>query len=477
MSDASSAAGEPPITVPTSFTMPAAPDLPASAVAGALAAGAVAAVTVVGHPPGLGVALAVLATAAVIANAARRRLGWFGWALAAAAVVLGIQPLLLDAEWVVALAMTGAVCLAVLAVLEPATWRQLLQRAVNLVPAAVLAPLTFGRTLMRVASAGRGRAASVARTAAVSLVLLVLFGALFNGADAAFAVVVERLIPDLQLAPWPVRALVGATCALFVAVCVQGLAVRPSLKTPARRRPRATLEWAVPLGLLNGLFAAFAVLQMIVRMAGRQHVLTAAGVTYAEYAREGFFQLLVVVALTLIVVAWAPSWAGAVAGRQRQVLHLLLAVLCMLALVVAASALHRLELYEAAFGFTRLRFMVHAVIWWLAALLVAVLVLGVMRRTSLLFRVTMLVTAIVAVGFVTVRPDAVIAAHNVERWRATGRIDTGYLDDLSTDAVPAIRALPAGLSAPVIDQITTMRPTGGTWLSFNVSRLNAGVEP
>jgi hypothetical protein len=121
--------------------------------------------------------------------------------------------------------------------------------------------------------------------------------------------------------------------------------------------------------------------------------------------------------------------------------------------------------------------MVHAVIWWLAALLVAVLVLGVMRRTSLLFRVTMLVTAIVAVGFVTVRPDAVIAAHNVERWRATGRIDTGYLDDLSTDAVPAIRALPAGLSAPVIDQITTMRPTGGTWLSFNVSRLNAGVEP
>jgi hypothetical protein len=330
---------------------------------------------------------------------------------------------------------------------------------------------------MRVASAGRGRAASVARTAAVSLVLLVLFGALFNGADAAFAVVVERLIPDLQLAPWPVRAFVGATCALFVAVCVQGLAVRPSLKTPARRRPRATLEWAVPLGLLNGLFAAFAVLQMIVRMAGRQHVLTAAGVTYAEYAREGFFQLLVVVALTLIVVAWAPSWAGAVAGRQRQVLHLLLAVLCMLALVVVASALHRLELYEAAFGFTRLRFMVHAVIWWLAALLVAVLVLGVMRRTSLLFRVTMLVTAIVAVGFVTVRPDAVIAAHNVERWRATGRIDTGYLDDLSTDAVPAIRALPAGLSAPVIDQITTMRPTGGTWLSFNVSRLNAGVEP
>jgi two-component system sensor histidine kinase BaeS len=477
MSDAPSVASKPSTTAPTSVTLPAISDMPAGAVAGALAAGAVAAVTVVGHPPGLGVALAVLATAVVIANAARRRLGWFSWTLAAAAVVLGIQPLLLDAEWVVALAMTGAACLAVLAVLEPATWRQMVQRAVDLVPVGVLAPLAFGRTVMRVGSDGRGRAASIARTAALSLVLLLLFGALFNGADAAFAVVVERLVPDLRLGLWSMRAFVGVTCALFVAVCVLGLAVRPSPKTSARRPPRATLEWAVPLGLLDGLFASFVVLQLIVRMAGRQHVLTTAGVTYAQYAREGFFQLLMVVALTLIVVAWAPSWAGAVTGRQLHMLRLLLGVLCLLALVVAASALHRLELYEAAFGFTRLRFMVHAVIWWLAALLVAVLVLGCMRRTSLLFRVIVLVTAVFAVGFVTVRPDAVIAVRNVERWQVTGRIDTGYLGSMSTDAVPTIRSLPAGLSAPVVDHITAMRPAARTWLSFNVSRVKAGGGP
>lgn len=76
----------------------------------------------------------LLATAVVIAHAARRRLGWLGWTLAVAAVVLGIQPLLLDAGWVVALAMTGAACLALLAVLEPATWRQMAQRAVDLMP-------------------------------------------------------------------------------------------------------------------------------------------------------------------------------------------------------------------------------------------------------------------------------------------------------------------------------------------------------
>ena len=50
----------------------------------------------------------------------------------------------------------------------------------------------------------------------------------------------------------------------------------------------------------------------------------------------------------------------------------------------------------------------------------------------------MLLGALAALAFWVSDPDRRIAAHNVERYEATGRIDTDYLSRLSADAVPAL---------------------------------------
>ena len=47
------------------------------------------------------------------------------------------------------------------------------------------------------------------------------------------------------------------------------------------------------------LFAAFVALQIAALYGGHDHVLRTAGLTYAEYAHEGFAQLMVAAALTL----------------------------------------------------------------------------------------------------------------------------------------------------------------------------------
>ena len=54
------------------------------------------------------------------------------------------------------------------------------------------------------------------------------------------------------------------------------------------RRSLTPWEWALPLALLAGLFAVFVAVQIAVLFGGHEHVLRTAGLTYAEYARQGF---------------------------------------------------------------------------------------------------------------------------------------------------------------------------------------------
>ena len=229
-----------------------------------------------------------------------------------------------------------------------------------------------------------------------------------------------------------------------------GLAQAAAIADEPARAPLLRLgrgEWLLALGALDALFAAFVAVQLAVLFGGDGYVRDSAGLTYADYARSGFAQLVVVAALTLAVVGGALRWARAEDVRQGRVLRALLAALCVLTLVVLASALHRLGLYEEAFGFTRTRLAVHALLLFGGALFVMVVVALACDRRGWLAQATVLLGALAALAFWVGDPDRQIAAHNVERYEATGRIDTNYLALLSADAVPALLALPDPLRA------------------------------
>ncbi len=164
-------------------------------------------------------------------------------------------------------------------------------------------------------------------------------------------------------------------------------------------------------------------------------MLRTAGLTYAEYAREGFGQLIAAAALTLAVIA--------LARKDTPALKLLLGLLCALTLVVLASALKRLGLYEEAYGFTRLRLMAHGAILWLGALFALILAAGALNRGALLPRATVALSALAALTFALSNPDGWIASHNLAR---AGEVDRTYLlRDLSADAAPALAG--TGLAA------------------------------
>ena len=408
--------------------------------AATLGSALLAALTLPGAPAGLGVALAALVVLAIAVAATRPRDPWrlACWAVAAA---LAVMPAVRAAGWVAFLSLLAAVALGSLAAAGARTWREVLAGAVgwlgHLVPG--LAVLAAGS----VRAAGRrgwGRAGAPARGAALAAALLAVFVPLFVTADAAFAEIVGEAFawsPDTE------RAIDGVAVFLLVAGLAAALILTAAAPVLA---PRAALprlgrtEWLIALAVLDALFAGFVALQLTTLFGGDAHVLRTAGLTYAEYARQGFGQLMIAAALTLAVIA--------LARRDSRALRFLLGLLCALTLVVLASALKRLGLYEEAFGFTRLRQLAHGAILWLGALFVLIAAAGALGRGGRLPRATVALSALAALGFGLSNPDARIAEHNVDRFEATGRIDRAYLAELSPDAAPTLARVGLGRVPP-----------------------------
>ncbi len=398
------------------------------------------------------------------------------WAavLGSLAVALAATAAIRDAEWVVAGELAGALVLGSIAVSSPRSWR-----ATGL--AALAAPLRMPSALLLISRtaagaaprASGGRVLAISRALILTGTLLAIFGALFATSDAAFAEIAGNILPDdLPLDDLPLRLV---TFGIFTAlagglVLATGVADTPA-RSPLLRIGRT--EWLLALGALNLLFAAFVAVQIAVLFGGDGYVLETAGLTYAEYARQGFAQLVVVGVLTLAVVAAALRWARAT-GNDARLLRVLLASLCALSLVVLASALHRLSLYEEAFGFTRARLAVDAFLIFGGALFVLVIVALAIDRRDWLARATVLLGALAALAFAVSDPDGRIAERNVERFEATGSIDVDYLSHLSADAVPALTRLPEPLRTRALGvQRDRLAAGGDGFAGANLARARA----
>jgi hypothetical protein len=201
------------------------------------------------------------------------------------------------------------------------------------------------------------------------------------------------------------------------------------------------------------LFGAFVAIGAAASFGGDTYVQRTANLTYAEYARQGFWQLLAVTLLTLGVLAIAAKVARRDSAADRLWIRILLGALAVLTLVIVASALSRMSSYEQAYGFTVLRLLVMVCEAWLGLVFVLVLVAGVRLRAPWLPRVVLATAALALVAIVGANPDHLIATQNVDRFQRLGRIDLYYLEDLSADAVPALNRLPADMRQCVLADI------------------------
>jgi len=445
---------------------------PVRTLAVCVAVGVVGGAVLVGREPGVGAATVgmLVCAAAVPVVVRRRRFGDLAL-LALGAAMLTVLALR-TAGWVVTLCVVAAGWVACVATSSART-----------APSTVLAPLTAALGAVRavpwvrhgvgaVLGGRRREAVAVLRSAAITVGLLVVFGALFASADQVFA----HLVPQVHGDRVPGAVVVGLLVALG-ACTLAHLATAPpvSSRTRLREAPAARrAEWLVPVVALDGLVVAFVLVQAVTLLGDPDRVLPS-GVTYAEYARQGFAQLVVATALTLVVVGVAARRAPRADARDRLVTRVALGVLCVATLGVVASALRRLDLYVDVFGLTRLRLFVAVAEVAMAAVLVLVLVAGARGSGRWFPRAAVWVAGTAVLGLALINPDAVILRHNLST-QPSSTIDLVYLQGLSDDAAPAIDALDEPLRSCLL--MGTGQQPADDWLSWSWGRWQAdGIEP
>ena len=332
----------------------------------------------------------------------------------------------------------------------------------------------LGRTLGTLTGGGSWRRAAAHR-ALVGRGLLV-FGLLFASADALFAEWADALVPDLEIESFVLRAFIGVAVG-GVVLAAAYLALNPPRVDQPQEEVRPVnrpFEWLAPVLVVDAVFAAFLVAQATVIFGGHDYLERTTGLTYADYVHEGFGQLTVATALTLLVIWAAARKAPRETPADRLWLRVALGLLCVQTLVVVASALYRMHVYQEAYGFTELRLLVDVFEGWLG-----LLVLGGRGRRRLpckaawLPRFALLSGAGLVLALAAINPDAWIAQRNVDRYDETGDIDWTYLRGLSDDAVPVLTTLPDDVRACVLDG---REQADDDWLEWNLGRWRAADD-
>ena len=329
-------------------------------------------------------------------------------------------------------------------------------------------------------AAGWRRAAAVARGLVIAAPLVVVFGALFMSADAVFA----QLVSNVLRFDFPRIAghiVLFSIAAWLSTGYLRGFLTGTELPPlPNRRqdiegrgvlvlkRPAlAITEVATALAAINLLFLVFVIVQFRYLFGGDALVQVTPDLTYADYARRGFFELVFAVVLVVPVLLAADWLLDSRVRRDALVFRGLAGVQIGLVLAIAASALQRLRLYHASYGLTVSRFYAMVLLIWIVAMLVrlAATVLR-SRRDSFAFGALASGLATVALLF-AINPDAVIARANVARMASAApavRFDVAYATSLSADAVPvlieALPALPRDVQCPLARHMLRRWPPG-----------------
>ncbi len=321
-------------------------------------------------------------------------------------------------------------------------------------------------------------------TVAVVLPVLVVVGALLLSADALLA---SYIAIDIDLAPFIGHLLVAGIGAwLVMAVVLWDRPAGPPIRNQGTPPPPPTSAISSPTatGLLGGLallFALFVGVNLAAAAAGDGYVQRRTGLTYAEYARQGFFQLLAVAAITLTVLAVLRRRSA----HTRLVRILALSVVMLIGAVIAIAT-RRLGLYERAYGATVLRLYSTWFAWWIGALFVPVGAAwaGLFPAKRWVGRASAMLALGWLVAVNVVNPEAVVARRNIAHAERTSKLDVAYLRTLGDDATPALilglAGLPstsaATLRAELCGQVDAVasRALGWSWSRHRAER--AAIE-
>jgi hypothetical protein len=335
----------------------------------------------------------------------------------------------------------------------------------------------------------------IIRGLVIALPIVAIFASLLASADVVFGQRLDDFIELFKLEDLP-EYIFRMIYILVIGYALAGIVLHASTESkdekligedkPAIPAFLGFIESTIILGSVVTLFTIFVVIQFQYFFGGQTNI-NVEGYTYAEYARKGFGELVTVAFFALLMLLTLSAVTKRETETQRKIYSGFGIALVLLLLVMLFSAFQRLNLYEAAYGFSRIRTYTHVFLIWLGLLLVATIVLEILHKERL-FSIAMLIASFgFAISLPILNVDAFIVNQNIKRELTQPDavdLDSQYFIQLSDDAIrPLVDALhSSGLPDTVHEKVAAAlaciryeRSDDGeyTWQSFHFARLNA----
>lgn len=277
---------------------------------------------------------------------------------------------------------------------------------------------------------------------AVPLMMIVLL--LLTSADVVFRDMADKVFENISIGNI-FNILVRITFLYFFSYILTAYLCKHTIREEVKDHRKGEPVLAITVtGMLSVLYLLFSVVQIVYLFLGQLKL--PEEYTYAEYAREGFFQLLAVSILNLIIVLFVMSFF-----RESKVLKAVLTVMSLCTFIMIASSALRMIMYIQSYFLSFLRILV---LWSLAVLAILFLgvVINIFKESFPLFRYSMVTVTILYLMLAFSHPDYIIARVNVENMRGEGwehnkedfyRTSTPYQDyrylaGLNADAAPVL---------------------------------------
>ncbi|MBI3168125.1 MAG: DUF4173 domain-containing protein [Chloroflexi bacterium] len=338
----------------------------------------------------------------------------------------------------------------------------------------------------------------ILRGLVIALPIVAIFASLLASADAVFNQRLENFVDVFKLENLP-EYIFRMIYILVIGYGLAGIFLHAANfstdeKLAGEEKPiippfLGFIESSIVLGSVVALFVTFVVIQFQYFFGGNTNI-HVEGYTYAEYARKGFGELVTVAFFALMMLLTLSAVTKRETETQRKIYSGLGVALVALLLVMLVSAYQRLNLYEAAYGFSRLRTYTHVFLIWIGLLLVATIALEITRKERM-FAFAMLIASFgFAISLPILNVDAFIVNQNIQR-ELNGTdvedLDFQYFVQLSDDAIPPLvdalqtPSLPDSVHEKVAAALACIRYSRDqqlndreyTWQSFHFSRVNA----
>ncbi|WP_298693097.1 DUF4153 domain-containing protein [uncultured Sulfuricurvum sp.] len=265
-----------------------------------------------------------------------------------------------------------------------------------------------------------------------------IFLTLFMNADTNFNIAVNNVISFFAMPQLDKLVMIPVYFLIYLSLFLYSYLNRAERPVQESQKSFDMVIVGIFLGALNLLFVTFLVFQIAYLFGGKDYI-AQSGISPAQFAREGFFQLAWVIGLVVVIfLAIMRRYQGELS------IKILMSLFMMQTIIMGVASLTKMQLYQTLMGMTTLRYYVEWFEYFLIAVLVVGIVFTLLRQSFHLILNT--VTAMGLIAFTVVSSlnvDYMIASHNIEQFKGKPeQLDMAMLSNLSIDALPALKQTP-----------------------------------